>query len=127
MEREQQRTLEETRAQVAAEMLPVLDNLDRSIAAAGNAPEAGDAAALLEGIRLVRSQFEDALGRVGLTRIETEGQRFDPAVHDAIGLVDVDDEARDGVVVDEWQRGYRLGERVIRPAKVRVGKRAAQS
>ncbi|MEJ7731065.1 MAG: nucleotide exchange factor GrpE [Polyangiaceae bacterium] len=124
MEREQQRTLEDTRAQVAAEMLPVLDNLDRSIAAASSSAEGGEAA-LLEGIRLVRSQFEEALVRVGLTRIESEGQRFDPAVHDAVGLVQVTDESKDGTVVDEWQRGYRLGERVIRPAKVRVAKRAS--
>jgi len=125
MEREQQRTLEETRAQVAAEMLPVLDNLDRSIAAASTRTEAEAQAEapLLEGIRLVRAQFEEALGRVGLTRIESEGHRFDPAVHDAVGLVEVDDASKDGTVVDEWQRGYRLGERVIRPAKVRVAKR----
>jgi molecular chaperone GrpE (heat shock protein) len=122
MEREQQRTLEETRAQVAAEMLPVLDNLDRSIAAAGSAAE-GEAA-LLEGIRLVRNQFEEALGRVGLTRIASEGLRFDPAIHDAVGLVEVGDPSQDGTIVDEWQRGYRLGARVIRPAKVRVAKLA---
>ncbi len=126
MDREQQRTLEETRAQVAGEMLPVLDNLDRSIAAAtSTGAEAQAEGPLLEGIRLVRAQFEEALGRVGLTRIESEGHRFDPAIHDAVGLVEVDDATRDGTVVDEWQRGYRLGERVIRPAKVRVAKRAA--
>jgi molecular chaperone GrpE (heat shock protein) len=123
-ERERERVLEDTRAQVIEQMLPVLDNLDRSIAASeASASNPGDPG-LLEGIRLVRAQFEEALARTGLQRIESVGHPFDPSVHEAVGVLEVDNPELAGMVMDEWQRGYRLGDRVMRAPKVRVGRLA---
>lgn len=118
VERDRERALVETKAQVIDKMLPVLDNLDRSIEAATNSPDT----ALREGIELVRAQFEDALTGMGLERIPSVGERFDPSVHEAIAMVEVDDPERDNVVVDEWRRGYRLGGRVVRSPQVRVAR-----
>jgi molecular chaperone GrpE (heat shock protein) len=120
VERDAERAREEAKASVVLGMLPILDNLDRSIAAADSSPDR----ALLEGIQLVRSQFEDALARYGLERIETAGAPFDPSVHEAVGMVEVVDPTEDGTVIDEWQRGYRFGGRVVRAPKVRVGRLA---
>jgi molecular chaperone GrpE len=99
----------------ARALLPVLDNLQRALAHAGeSSPED-----LVNGLGLVVREFENALGRLGVTPIDTVGQPFDPALHEALG-----GEESDAVSVDtvdsELQRGYRLHDRVLRPALVRV-------
>ena len=118
VERDAERARDDAKASVVESMLPILDNLDRSIAAAEDSPDR----ALLEGIKLVRTQFEEALTRYGLERIGGAGTPFDPSVHEAVGVVEVDDPQKDGAVVDEWQRGYRFAGRVVRAPKVRVGR-----
>jgi molecular chaperone GrpE (heat shock protein) len=127
VDRDAARVADDTRDRLVAELFPVLDNLDRSIQAARAANETGtpEADGLLAGLDLVRSQFESVLGGWGLRRIDSVGHRFDPAVHEAVALAQVDDPEQDGVVVDEWQPGYQRADRVLRPAKVRVGKLAA--
>jgi molecular chaperone GrpE len=77
--------------------------------------------ALLEGFELVRTRLERVLEGYGLERIASVGERFDPAVHEAIALVQVDDAQLQGAVVDEIERGYRASDRVLRAARVRVG------
>ena len=119
MEREAERARDQARADVVAGLFPVLDGLDRSIAAAKLTPDQ----ALLVGISLVRDQFEEALSRCGLERIVSVGQPFDPKQHDAVAVVAVDDAELDGKVVDEAERGYRHAGKVIRAPKVRVGRR----
>jgi molecular chaperone GrpE len=99
----------------ARAMLPVLDNLRRAVEHSAEA--AGDD--LMSGLELVVREFETALAKLGVTTIDAVGQPFDPAVHEAIGgdesgEVDVD------TVATELQRGYRLHDRVLRPALVRV-------
>jgi molecular chaperone GrpE (heat shock protein) len=104
------------------ELLPVLDNLDRTIRAAQggrNDP------ALLEGVRMVRQQLDGVLRGYGVERIEEIGQRFDPAVHEAIGMIAVDDPQRHGAVVHQAEPGYRMSGRLLRPARVSVGKLVA--
>ncbi|MHB8719104.1 MAG: nucleotide exchange factor GrpE [Candidatus Dormibacteria bacterium] len=101
--------------EAARAMLPVLDNLRRAVDHAGSA----DPADLLDGLHMVVREFEAALSSVGVTPIDSVGTPFDPAVHEALG-----GEEADGVAVDtvseELQRGYRLHDRVLRPALVRV-------
>lgn len=97
----------------AVALLPVLDNLQRAIQ---HAPE-GDP--MVDGVRMVARQFEDALESLGVTRIEAAGQPFDPALHEAIGGEESPDVAEDTVLV-VLQDGYRLHDRVLRPALVRV-------
>jgi len=120
VERDAERTATDVRARLIEQLFPVLDNLDRSIAASEDGPDQ----ALLEGVKLVRSQFEKVLTDYGVQRLDTVGRPFDPNEHDAVAVVPVIDHRRDGLVVDEWQPGYRLGDRVLRAAKVRVGKLA---
>src|ERR1700759_477544 len=122
LERNARRELEETRGKLVQELLPVLDNLDRTIRAAHAVR--GDPA-MLEGVRMVRQQLEGVLRGYGVERIEALGQRFDPGVHEAIGMVSIGDPQRHGVVVHQANPGYRFAGRLLRPAKVSVGKLVA--
>lgn len=99
----------------ARAMLPVLDNLRRAVAHAAEdgAPE------LVGGLEMVVREFEAALERLGITPIDAEGRPFDPALHEAIGGEESDNVDVD-TVATEVQRGYRLHDRVVRPALVRV-------
>jgi molecular chaperone GrpE len=117
--REATREREADKLRLVGEVLPVLDDLDRSIAAAH--ADANVKPTLIEGFELVRARLERVLAGYGLERIAAVGERFDPSVHEAIALVEVDDEAKQGFVVDEIARGYRAGDRVLRAAMVRVG------
>jgi molecular chaperone GrpE len=97
------------------ELLPVLDNLERAL----DATEHHEEARVAEGVALVRQQLVDLLARRGLEPIEaTPGDRFDPHVHDA--LSQQPSEHPEGAIAAVWQRGYRLGDRVVRPARVVV-------
>jgi molecular chaperone GrpE len=116
-------------AKLAKELLPAVDNLDRALEAAGDvAPNAtdgapqgdnGTAATLVSGIKLVHADVIAALARAGIERFEPKGERFDPQWHEAIAQQPVEG-AESGTVVEVYQRGYRLGEYVIRPARVVV-------
>lgn len=119
--RDAERQVELLRAQVLETLLPVLDNLERSVsAAAGSASVDG----LLNGVKLVHAQFLAVLAQFGLARRSALGERFDPHLHDAVAVVPVIDTKQDGVVVSELEPAYVIGERVIRPAKVQVGRAA---
>lgn len=125
LERNARRDAEETRARLVQELLPVLDNLDRTILAARSARSGLCDPAMLEGVRMVRQQLEGVLRGYGVERIEALGQRFDPGVHEAIGMVSVGDPQRHGAVVHQAEPGYRFAGRLLRPAKVSVGKLVA--
>ena len=109
----------ETRGKLVAELLPVLDNLDRTLQAA---TPRESATPLVEGVRLVRSQLERVLRSYGVERIDALGERFDPNVHDAVSVIPVRDPADHAMVLDQAEPGYRFGERLLRPAKVVVGR-----
>lgn len=119
VERDAERSAQQLREQLILELLPVLDNLDRTIYAA---EESGEAPAVVEGVQLVRSQFASVLSRLGVERIEAHRQPFDPSLHDAIGTVPVTHPAAHNVVIDQVEPGYRFGDRLLRAAKVIVGK-----
>jgi molecular chaperone GrpE len=109
-------------AGLAKELLPALDNLDRALEEAGTAAEGGGQDdPLLDGVRLVRSELSAALARVGIESFSPVGESFDPAFHEAMAsLPQPADGAPSGTVVEVYQPGYRLGESVIRPARVVV-------
>ena len=100
------------------ELLPVFDNLERAVA---HAESATDVQSLADGIRMVMRQFHDTLGRLGIERIDAEGAPFDPAVMEAIQQLETADHAP-GTVAAQVQTGYRMGDRLIRPAMVVVAK-----
>jgi molecular chaperone GrpE len=111
--RDQESLVARAHERLVKELLPVLDDLERALAAA----EEHEEAKLEEGVRLVHRSLRDALTREGLAEIETNG-RFDPHVHEA--LVSQPSEAEEGSVLEVLQKGYRLGDHVIRPARVIV-------
>jgi len=119
LERNAKRDVDEARGKLVQELLPVLDNLDRTIRAA-HASRSDPA--MLEGVRLVRHQLEAVLRGYGVERIDALDQRFDPGVHEAIGMTVVSDPRRHGVVVQQAEPGYRFAGKLLRPAKVNVGK-----
>ena len=102
--------------EAARALLPVLDNLRRAVE---HAPEGGAEDFFVNGLHLVVREFEAAMERLGVTRVPTVGEPFDPAVHEAIGGEESDDVDRD-VVITELAPGYRLHDRLLRPALVRV-------
>lgn len=103
---------------LARELVVALDNFTRSIKAA----EAGASAeAILEGVRSIESQIRKALESVGVKKVESVGQHFNPEVHEAI-VTHETDEHPDETVLDEIEAGYVIHDRVLRPARVRVSK-----
>jgi molecular chaperone GrpE len=100
-------------ARLAKELLPALDNLDRAIEAAAE----GDP--LLAGVRLVRSELSAALARLGIEAFAPLGEPFDPTLHDAVAQQPVEG-AVSGTVAEVFQNGYRMGETIVRPARVLV-------
>lgn len=106
----------ESRTRVLKEMLPVVDNLERAVSHGAE----GDGNAVLEGVRLVLRQFTTALERCEVTAVEAEGKAFDPNLHEAIGQQESD--AAPGTVVSVLQKGYRLADRLLRPALVVVAR-----
>jgi molecular chaperone GrpE len=112
-------------AKLAKELLPAVDNLDRALeaaeAAGGEAGESAEngAGPLVSGIKLVHADVIAALARVGIEPFSPNGEEFDPQHHEAIAQQPVEG-AQPGTVVEVYQRGYRLGDNVLRPARVVV-------
>jgi molecular chaperone GrpE len=111
--REQQALVERAHERLVKELLPVLDDLGRALEAA----EQHEEATLEDGVRLVHRQLTDVLAKEGLTEIGTDGA-FDPHVHEA--LLSQPSDAEAGTVLEVLQKGYRLGDRVLRPARVTI-------
>jgi molecular chaperone GrpE len=99
-------------------LLPVLDNLRRALEAA-EANHSLDA--LLDGVRGTASNFESALQAAGVETMKAVGTSFDPELHEAVDTVEVEPE-QEGMVTAEYSRGYRMGDKLLRPARVQVGR-----
>lgn len=126
LERERDRVVEAERASVAQALLEAADDLERALAAVSGAREGQGGAlhTLAEGVRLSLAGLQKRIADLGAERIQVVGERFDPRVAEAIDAVPTHDAAEDDVVVQEVRPGYRIGERVLRPARVRVGRLA---
>ena len=111
-ERERVRILETASERLVAELLPVLDNLDRALEAEGD---------IHEGVQAIRDQLVAALGKEGLLPVASDGQSFDPNVHEAV-MSQPSVEHEEGTILETFQRGYLLNGKPIRPAKVVVAK-----
>lgn len=122
VERDAQRVHDETREQLVAQLLPLADNLDRALQASTTR---GEPSALREGVELVRAQLAAVLRGYGATRIDALGAAFDPLHHEAVAVVPVRDPARHARVLDEVATGYRIGGKLLRPARVAVGQLVA--
>jgi molecular chaperone GrpE len=116
--RERAETIKFANEQVLRDLLPIVDNLERAIE---HARSGGDGQPLTEGVALILKSLLDVLDRHGVTRIAAKGTPFDPSQHEA--MAHVESEAHEpNVVVEEHQPGYRLNERLLRPALVSVAK-----
>lgn len=104
--------------QALKELLPVFDNVERAMNSAATAP---DVKSVADGLRMVNRQFEGALDKLGIKRITSVGQPFDPSQHEAIQHVDSTEHAA-GVITNEVQPGYRMGDYLLRAALVVVSK-----
>jgi molecular chaperone GrpE len=115
--RDQEGLVARAHERLVKELLPVLDDLERALEAAEReeAGGAGNAPTLPAGFLLVYRELKEALAKEGLVEIETDG-RFDPHVHEA--LLTQPSEKDDGAILEVLQKGYRLGDRVLRPARV---------
>jgi len=118
--REQEDALKRGREGLLKELLPVFDNLERAIS---HAETTGSDKAVSEGLRMVLKQFIDTLERSGIKRVASVGQPFDPQVHEAIQHLP-SAEYPAGVVMNEVQPGYAMGDRLVRAAMVVVSKGA---
>ena len=114
---EQLDTMRYAAATVAERLLPVLDDADRALS---HAPEGVDQG-WLKGVRLTFQQLEDIMASVGVERIRAMGSPFDPKLHEAVGSEETSDQPEDTVVV-ELRPGYRMHDRVLRPALVKVAR-----
>jgi molecular chaperone GrpE len=115
VEQERQETARLANAALIINILPLLDDLERALQTV-DTHLAG--LTWVDGVRLIYRKFQAVLEAAGLSEIKAEGETFDPAVHEAVMF----GEGEEGKVVSELQRGYMLGNRVIRPAMVIVGK-----
>jgi molecular chaperone GrpE len=107
------------KAEVLRDVLPVLDDLERAIQAAGLDPEGDSDDGLAHGVLLVFRSLRDSLGKHGIEAVDPTGEKFDPHSHEALSTQPADG-AEAGTVVETMQKGYRLGEQLIRPARVVV-------
>ena len=111
-------------AKLARELLPAIDNLERAVQAASASSQAADAglagdAQIVDGLKLVHAEVLAALGRAGIEPFSPTGEQFDPQHHEAVAQNRVEGTAP-GTVIEVYQQGYRLGETVLRPARVLV-------
>lgn len=121
MRKELAKDAERSRRDVLVSLIEVVDNLDRAIDAAKKAGKSsGDP--LLQGVEMVQQQFLGKLDGFGVKRIDALGAAFDPTLHEAVTAVPAPDAASDGRVMGVITHGYRIGDEVLRPALVAVGK-----
>lgn len=115
-ERERELSRFESVGRIAKRYLPIVDDLDRALK---DRPTEGDGAAWAEGIELVARKLGNILEAEGITLMEADGEMFDPNLHEAVAQTE-SDEHESGQIIEVLQPGYRMGERVLRPAIVRI-------
>lgn len=121
LEREHQRMLASDKAEAAGELLAVLDSVDKALGSASAATMDN----FVTGVQMIRTDFEAALGKMGIERFDANGERFDPERHEAMTAVPVTDASLDNRVVNSITAGAMVGDKVIRPAVVVVGRYVA--
>ena len=122
LRREISKEIERGRREILADLLDVVDNLDRALEAARSNASDDRHAALLQGVDLVHRQFLAKLEGFGVKRVESQGQPFDPLLHEAVSTIPAAGPDQDGIVVGVVRHGYRIGDEVLRPASVAVAK-----
>ena len=120
MERERQEFVKYANEGLIAEFLSILDNLERSVEAAQAKHE--DYEAFLKGVQMIMAQIHEMLKKNNVKPVEARGLMFDPHRHEVL-MQEETDGHEDGIILDEFQKGYMLGDRIIRTSKVKVAKK----
>ena len=118
IQNEYNKRLVQARADVARKFINVLENLDRALTAT---QESKNFESLLEGVKLIRNQFNTALSDLGLEEIKVKGEPFNPEIAKAVQTAEVENEAEDNLVLEVISKGYRINDTLVRPAQVKVG------
>jgi molecular chaperone GrpE len=114
---------EASKARFIESLLPVMEDLERAIEAAARE---GSSDSILQGVRSTATRFQNALTSAGVEPIASVGEPFNPELHEAVDTGETDPEM-DGIVIDEYSRGFRMGDRLLRPARVKVGRASEQA
>jgi molecular chaperone GrpE len=112
-----------SKARFMEALLPVMDDLERAIDAAARE---SSSESILQGVRSIANRFQNALTSAGVEPIDAVGEPFNPELHEAVDTQETDPEM-DGIVIEEYSRGYRMGDRLLRPARVKVGRGSEQA
>lgn len=108
------------KSEVVLKLLPILDDFERMVD-----HQSDDWRLNLDGMNLIYQNFKKVLTDEGLEEIPSLGEKFDPGIHEAV-CVEETEADKDGMVVEEWQKGYRFGDRILRPSRVKVGRYLAR-
>jgi molecular chaperone GrpE len=119
IQNEYNRRLLQAKADTVKKFIEVLENFERALAAAKSQPAFES---LLEGVQLIRNQFLVTLAELGVSELDLEGKGFNPAVAEAVGIVDVYDAGQDQQIIEVVSKGYVLDQTLVRPARVKVGR-----
>ena len=103
---------------MARKFIYILENLDRALAVT---QESKNFESLVDGVKLIRDQFNAALSELGLDEIKVKGEPFNPEIAEAVETIEVEDEAEDNKVLEVISKGYRINDTLVRPAQVKVG------
>ena len=120
-QRDQTDTIRYANESILKNLLPIIDNLERAIQCA---KESGTNGPLLEGVELTHKQFLETVGKLGVKQISSTGNLFDPAMHQAVAQVE-SGTAEPNTIIEEFQKGYFLHDRILRPAMVTVAKESS--
>jgi len=121
-ERDRKEIYARIKADLLIDLLPILDNFERALQSQSMPGTTDMAESLRLGIELIYKQFKDVLARLGLEQIEALGKPFDPHLHEALATEESETH-EDQIIIEEMQRGYRLNNRLLRPARVKVAVR----
>lgn len=119
LEKDKQEAIRFSNERLLIELLPVMDTLDRAMASLS---EGHDPEKVKQGLKIAQSEMHELLEQHGVTLVKSVGQEFDPNLHEAVTMVETQD-AKDGSVIDEIQKGYLLNGRLLRPSLVKVAKK----
>jgi len=119
MEASYQKRADVANAEFILNLLPVVDNLNRAVFAAENSR---DFESLFQGIKMIQVSFINQLKNCGVEKIDAPGKAFNPSDEEAVEVVEVDEREKDNIVIEELECGYKIKEKLLRPAKVKVGR-----
>jgi molecular chaperone GrpE len=122
MEKNQSERIKFANENIISQLFLIVDNFDMALA---SMEKTGENAAILEGIKMLQKEFHKILEDNGVVRMKTEGELFDPNIHEAVQALETDQHS-DGQIIEEFRAGYMLNERLLRPAQVIVAKEKSE-